>query len=178
MDVHREQMLRGYLAMLVVEKPYRSLGTGKPTTVSTPLWYSLCSVFASLRLFVSCKQQHTHGALQKGLLTNLYMPYAFMLVQALALTIPHRQHCPWPQSSIVLAWHAGTELVKLTVAEMIKGQCEEVVLEAEVTNSGALALYQNLGFIRDKSLHRYQSLSSLQACHAINIIWLLRHDDC
>lgn len=28
MDIHREQMLRGYLAMLVVEKPYRSLGTG------------------------------------------------------------------------------------------------------------------------------------------------------
>lgn len=76
MDVHREQMLRGYLAMLVVEKPYRSLGT-------------------------------------------------------------------------------GTELVKLSIAEMIKGQCEEVVLEAEVTNSGALALYQNLGFIRDKRLHRY-----------------------
>ena len=49
----------------------------------------------------------------------------------------------------------GTELVKLTIAEMIKGQCEEVVLEAEVTNSGALALYQNLGFIRDKRLHRY-----------------------
>lgn len=32
MDVHREQMLRGYLAMLVVEKPYRSLGTGKQCT--------------------------------------------------------------------------------------------------------------------------------------------------
>lgn len=28
MDVHREQMLRGYLAMLVVTKPYRSLGAG------------------------------------------------------------------------------------------------------------------------------------------------------
>ncbi|KAL3157945.1 hypothetical protein ABBQ32_012347 [Trebouxia sp. C0010 RCD-2024] len=76
MDVHREQMLRGYLAMLVVEKPYRSLGT-------------------------------------------------------------------------------GTELVKLTIGQMIKEQCEEVVLEAEVTNSGALTLYQNLGFIRDKRLHRY-----------------------
>ena len=37
---------------------------------------------------------------------------------------------------------------------MIKGNCEEVVLEAEVTNSGALALYQALGFIRDKRLHR------------------------
>lgn len=50
---------------------------------------------------------------------------------------------------------AGTELVKLSIAEMVKGQCEEVVLEAEVTNTGALALYQNLGFIRDKRLHRY-----------------------
>lgn len=49
---------------------------------------------------------------------------------------------------------AGSALVKLAVAEMIKGECEEVVLEAEVTNSGALALYQNLGFIRDKRLHR------------------------
>lgn len=74
-----------------------------------------------------------------------------------ALTAPCSnliQSKPW--SSIVKAWHAGTELVKLTIAEMIKGQCEEVVLEAEVTNSGALALYQNLGFIRDKRLHRYQ----------------------
>ena len=57
-------------------------------------------------------------------------------------------------SVIVEAWHAGTELVKMTIAEMIRGQCEEVVLEAEVTNLGALALYQNLGFIRDKRLHR------------------------
>jgi hypothetical protein len=30
-----------------------------------------------------------------------------------------------------------------------------VVLEAEVTNSGALALYGNLGFIRAKRLHSY-----------------------
>ena len=56
------------------------------------------------------------------------------------------------------AWYCtGTELVKLSIAEMMKGQCEEVVLEAEVTNLGALALYQNLGFIRDKRLHRYES---------------------
>ena len=52
--------------------------------------------------------------------------------------------------------------MKLSIAEMIKGQCEEVVLEAEVTNSGALALYQNLGFIRDKRLHRY--VASLEHC--------------
>ena len=60
---------------------------------------------------------------------------------------------------------AGTELVKLTIAEMIRDQCEEVVLEAEVTNSGALTLYQNLGFIRDKRLHRYHSMSSLLDLH-------------
>ena len=32
---------------------------------------------------------------------------------------------------------------------------EQVVLEAEVTNRGALSLYENLGFLRDKRLHRY-----------------------
>lgn len=39
MDVHRDQMLRGYLAMLVVEKPYRSLGTGAMCAAIT---YSVC----------------------------------------------------------------------------------------------------------------------------------------
>jgi hypothetical protein len=38
---------------------------------------------------------------------------------------------------------------------MVRGEAEEVVLEAEVTNTGALALYRSLGFIRDKHLHRW-----------------------
>jgi peptide alpha-N-acetyltransferase len=42
----------------------------------------------------------------------------------------------------------------MAIAEMVRGDCEEVVLEAEVTNMGALALYRRLGFIRDKRLHR------------------------
>lgn len=33
--------------------------------------------------------------------------------------------------------------------------CTQVVLEAEVTNKAALGLYANLGFVRDKYLHRY-----------------------
>ncbi|KXZ49141.1 hypothetical protein GPECTOR_23g7 [Gonium pectorale] len=49
----------------------------------------------------------------------------------------------------------GSELVKMAISEMIKGGCEEVVLEAEVVNTGALKLYQGLGFVRDKRLHRY-----------------------
>ena len=31
----------------------------------------------------------------------------------------------------------------------------KVVLETEVTNKGALRLYENLGFVRDKRLFRY-----------------------
>ena len=50
---------------------------------------------------------------------------------------------------------AGTQLVIKAISEMIKHGCQEVTLEAEVTNKGALKLYQNLGFIRDKRLHRW-----------------------
>ena len=37
---------------------------------------------------------------------------------------------------------------------MVASEADEVVLEAEVTNTGALALYSNLGFVRDKRLAR------------------------
>lgn len=76
MDMHRDKAMRGYVAMLVVDKAYRGKG-------------------------------------------------------------------------------AGTELVKMAIREMISDGCEEVVLEAEVTNLGALRLYQALGFIRDKRLQKY-----------------------
>uniref|UniRef100_A0A7S0X112 N-acetyltransferase domain-containing protein n=1 Tax=Chlamydomonas leiostraca TaxID=1034604 RepID=A0A7S0X112_9CHLO len=75
-DIHRDQAMRGYVAMLVVDKTYRGKGVGK-------------------------------------------------------------------------------ELVRRAIQAMISGGCEEVVLEAEVGNTGALRLYQALGFIRDKRLHRY-----------------------
>ena len=38
---------------------------------------------------------------------------------------------------------------------MVTKDCHEIVLETEVTNMAALSLYQNLGFVRDKYLHRY-----------------------
>lgn len=49
----------------------------------------------------------------------------------------------------------GTRLVVATIDAMIADNCQEVVLEAEVTNHAALRLYQNLGFIRDKRLEKY-----------------------
>ena len=58
----------------------------------------------------------------------------------------------------MLAQLAGSDLVKLAMKEMVRGGCEEVALEAEVVNKGALRLYQNLGFLRDKHLHRCVAL--------------------
>ncbi|CAH1412804.1 unnamed protein product [Lactuca virosa] len=53
--------------------------------------------------------------------------------------------------------HRGiaTELVTRSIKVMMESGCEEVTLEAEVTNKGALALYGRLGFIRAKRLFRY-----------------------
>ncbi|KAJ8645939.1 hypothetical protein MRB53_007687 [Persea americana] len=49
----------------------------------------------------------------------------------------------------------ATELVTRSIQVMMSSGCEEVTLEAEVTNKGALALYGRLGFIRAKRLFRY-----------------------
>ena len=57
-----------------------------------------------------------------------------------------------------LLW-PGTQLVRRAIETMMtSGDLDEVVLEAEVTNQGALSLYTNLGFIRDKRLARYAYL--------------------
>lgn len=49
----------------------------------------------------------------------------------------------------------GTRLVRQSIEAMARAGCDEVVLEAEVSNAGALRLYERLGFLRDKRLERY-----------------------
>ena len=49
----------------------------------------------------------------------------------------------------------GSTLVLKSIQKMIEIGCEEVILEAEITNRGALRLYSNMGFIKDRYLHRY-----------------------
>jgi len=49
----------------------------------------------------------------------------------------------------------GRQLVKLAVCAMRDSGADEAVLETEVTNTGAMRLYESLGFVRDKRLHRY-----------------------
>ena len=50
---------------------------------------------------------------------------------------------------------AASTLVHKSIERMVADECDEVVLETEVTNTAALALYENLGFVRDKYLHQY-----------------------
>lgn len=49
----------------------------------------------------------------------------------------------------------GSNLVLRAIRAMVADDCDEVVLETEVTNKPALHLYENLGFVRDKRLFRY-----------------------
>ncbi|CAG0911845.1 unnamed protein product, partial [Cyprideis torosa] len=49
----------------------------------------------------------------------------------------------------------GTTLVTRAIIEMLSCGADEVVLETEMTNTPALTLYENLGFVRDKRLFRY-----------------------
>ena len=52
---------------------------------------------------------------------------------------------------------------------MAATKADEVVLEAEVTNKGALALYRNLGFLRDKRLLRFVPLTPC-FCNALHLM--------
>ena len=46
-------------------------------------------------------------------------------------------------------------LVSMSMDEMIRQDADEIALETEETNLAAMALYENLGFLRTKKLHRY-----------------------
>ncbi|KAK2739015.1 N-alpha-acetyltransferase mak3 [Myotisia sp. PD_48] len=49
----------------------------------------------------------------------------------------------------------ATRLVRMAIDGMIARDADEVVLETEISNSPAIKLYERLGFLRSKQLHRY-----------------------
>jgi len=49
----------------------------------------------------------------------------------------------------------ATALVKMAIDAMVDRNADEVVLETEETNTAAMRLYERLGFLRSKKLHRY-----------------------
>ncbi len=49
----------------------------------------------------------------------------------------------------------ATNLVRMAIDAMAARNADEVVLETEVSNTASLKLYERLGFLRSKRLHRY-----------------------
>ncbi|KAF2028740.1 acyl-CoA N-acyltransferase [Setomelanomma holmii] len=49
----------------------------------------------------------------------------------------------------------ASKLVHMAIEAMAARDADEIVLETEVTNTASLKLYERLGFLRSKRLHRY-----------------------
>lgn len=49
----------------------------------------------------------------------------------------------------------ASKLVHMAIEAMAAREADEIVLETEVTNTASLKLYERLGFLRSKRLHRY-----------------------
>lgn len=49
----------------------------------------------------------------------------------------------------------ASKLVQMAIEAMAAREADEVVLETEVSNTASLKLYERLGFLRSKRLHRY-----------------------
>ena len=49
----------------------------------------------------------------------------------------------------------ATTLVSKAIDAMIERDADEIALETEETNTAAMKLYERLGFLRSKKLHRY-----------------------
>jgi peptide alpha-N-acetyltransferase len=67
----------------------------------------------------------------------------------------------------------ATALVKMAIDAMTKRNADEIVLETEETNIPAMRLYEGLGFLRSKKLHRYY----LNGNSAYRLVLLLKSLD-
>lgn len=67
----------------------------------------------------------------------------------------------------------ATALVKRAIDAMAQRNADEVVLETEETNTQAMRLYERLGFLRSKKLHRYY----LNGNSAYRLVLLLKPID-
>ena len=67
----------------------------------------------------------------------------------------------------------ATALVKRAIDAMALRNADEVVLETEETNVPAIRLYERLGFLRSKKLHRYY----LNGNSAYRLVLLLKSID-
>ncbi|KAK4216387.1 acyl-CoA N-acyltransferase [Rhypophila decipiens] len=95
---------------------------------------------------------------------------------------PHASHSPptlrgYIAMLAVSAAYRGhgvaTALVKKAIDAMAQRNADEIVLETEETNVPAMRLYERLGFLRSKKLHRYY----LNGNSAYRLVLLLKRID-
>jgi len=67
----------------------------------------------------------------------------------------------------------ATALVRMAIDAMTQRNADEIVLETEETNIPAMRLYERLGFLRSKKLHRYY----LNGNSAYRLVLLLKPTD-
>ncbi len=82
-------------------------------------------------------------------------------IAMLAVSAAHRGH------------GVATKLVRMAIDAMAERNAEEIVLETEETNIPAMRLYERLGFLRSKKLHRYY----LNGNSAFRLVLLLKSTD-
>ncbi len=82
-------------------------------------------------------------------------------IAMLAVAAPYRGH------------GVATVLVKRAIDAMNQRDADEIVLETEETNVPAMRLYERLGFLRSKKLHRYY----LNGNSAYRLVLLLKSID-
>lgn len=82
-------------------------------------------------------------------------------IAMLAVASPYRGH------------GVATALVKQAIEAMAQRKADEIVLETEETNVPAMRLYERLGFLRSKKLHRYY----LNGNSAYRLVLLLKSID-
>ncbi len=94
----------------------------------------------------------------------------------------HTSHSPPPRRGYIAMLAVATPyrgqgiattLVKKAIDAMAYRQADEIVLETEETNTPAMRLYEQLGFLRSKKLHRYY----LNGNSAYRLVLLLKSID-
>ena len=118
--------MRGYVAMLAVEKSNRHLGIGEWLSSPLRVCGEPCLV---MPLPVSGSKLST------------------LAINIMRKTSDEVRGSPWHSHALCLTVRC--------VARVCSRVCSQVMLETEVVNTGALKLYDNLGFTRAKILPKY-----------------------
>jgi GNAT superfamily N-acetyltransferase len=114
-------------------------------------WYHLFSSPSSKSILIGLQAVHPETSALIGVIINKLEPHQSPrspstmrgYIAMLAVSSAYRNQ------------GIATTLVRRAIDAMVARDADEVVLETEVSNTAAMKLYERLGFLRSKKLHRY-----------------------